>query len=882
MHVTLSLNGRELSGKPGDSILELARQAGETIPTLCHHPLLTGAGACRVCLVEEVKSGRMLASCITPISDGMEILTHSPKAVQARRGVLELILSDHPSACVICSKGNNCVLRSLAKEHDICDPDLEPIRRWRPMQEVNPFIVRDLSKCIMCGRCIRVCRDFEAAGAIEYMNRGYNTHPGTSTDAALEGSECNFCGSCIVVCPTDALARRDRQSMSSGNEFQQGICSYCSVGCRLEYEVADGRVIGARGMMGSPVNSLSLCVRGFFGQDALASEERLTEPLVKQSDGTHMKASWKEALTRIADRIQDVVARYGPTGIGVVVGTQCSNEDHYVATRFARSVLRTPHCDNMARWSSGTVVQGLVDSLQTIQSCGSFGTIREARTIVLIAARPDYTHPVVARDIRWAVRHNGAALVQMDPLTTGLSPFARIRLRDHMDVLPAILAELMRDMAGRNLIDEEFLRQNVVKAEEFLSRLKPAPGAPAARNDLRCVADLITGGERTVFILGPMLGKVAHGYIISRLAVDLSLLCGQPDNLLLLHEGSNEAGAWELEWTLNRLPGLLFPANADFLENIKRLWGDDTEFQRGMDAMGMIREAEKEQFKAVIFLGVDPLAVFPDSERTRKALLGTDLVVRSGMFPAIGGEVADFVLPTASITETDGTYVNSEGRVQRVSPLTGMPGNARPTARLLLDLAGLMGSPMGYVTAKDIFEEMRALSPRWNAITWEEAELPGGIAFRESEASPGSDDATGRRPKLVPYTPVDSFSVSHRAPVDEPWRVLTEEHVLHPGDGVVSARSRLLAGFGNSAVVRMNPADAERIGAHNGKPLQLISKAGEARARLEVDSEVPLSTVVIPSGGPTHILQRLVPWPEEFCPAYWDRIFVAVNVPEEE
>ncbi len=882
MRVTITLNGRELSGKPGESILELAEEVGETIPTLCRHPLLKTAGACRVCLVEEVKTGRMLASCVTPISDGMEILTHSPKAIQARRGVLELILSDHPSACVICSKGNACVLRSLAKEHGICDPDLEPIRRWRPMQEVNPFIVRDLTKCVMCGRCIRVCRDFEAVGAIEYMSRGYATHPGTASGSALEGSECNFCGSCIAVCPTDAVARRDRPAISSGNAFRSGVCFYCSVGCRLEYEVAGDEIIGTRGVIGSPVNSLSLCVRGSFGQDALASPDRLTEPLVKAKDGTYVKASWKEALTGIADRIQDIIARHGPNGIGVIVGSQCSNEDQYVATRFARSVLRTPNLDSMATWSSGTAVEGLADSLQTIRPQGTFETILSAQTIVLIAARPDYTHPVVARDIRRAVRDNGAALVQMDPLTTTLSPFSRIRLRDHLDSLPAVLADLMKDVAGRNLYNEEFLFQNVVNAEEFVSSLKPQLGYPQSRNDLRHAADLITGREKTAFILGSMVGKAALGYIITRLVVDLALLCGQPDNILYLHESCNEAGAWELGWTPNRLPGTLFSPDENSLENIKRLWGEDTVVQRGMDAMGMVREAEKGNLKALIFLGVDPLAVFPDSKRTRKALLGTDLVVRTGMFPALGGEVADFVLPSASMTETDGTYVNTEGRLQRVTRINGSPENARPNARFILDLAGLIGAPMGYVTAKDIFEEMRDLSPTWAAFTWDESGLPGGIPIPGRESSRERDDEPGRTRRLIPYTPVDFSFASQQAPEDAPWRIVPEEQVLHPGDGVISARSKRLAGFRSLATVRMNPADAERIDAENGKQLLLRSEAGEARAQLEVDPDVPLSTVVIPSGGPTYILQRLLPWPEEFCPPCWDRIFVSVKPVEDE
>ena len=310
--VTITLNGRQFAGPPGTTILELAKQVGVQIPTLCHHPLLRTAGACRVCLVEDVKTGRLVASCVTPIAAGMEIQTESPAAFKARRGVLELILSDHPSACVVCSKGNQCVLRSLAKDHGICDPELEPLRRWRPMEEVNPFIVRDLTKCVLCGRCIRVCQDFEAVGAVDHMDRGYASHPGTASRTPLEGSECNFCGSCVSLCPTDALAERDRAAITSGKERAHGICSYCGTGCHLEYELSDKIVVAARGVPGSPVNSLSLCVRGHYGQDALRSHERLREPLVRNEDGTYRQASWTEAIADAAGRLKQIIKHYGP------------------------------------------------------------------------------------------------------------------------------------------------------------------------------------------------------------------------------------------------------------------------------------------------------------------------------------------------------------------------------------------------------------------------------------------------------------------------------------------------------------------------------------------------------------------------------------------
>ncbi|MEJ2715555.1 MAG: molybdopterin-dependent oxidoreductase, partial [Deltaproteobacteria bacterium] len=597
--VTISLNGREVAGPPGTTILDLATQVGVEIPTLCHHPLLKNAGACRVCLVEDLRTGKLLASCVTPILEGMEIVTHSPAAVQARRGVLELILSDHPSACVVCSKGNECVLRSLAKDHGICDPELEPIRRWRPMEEVNPFIVRDLTKCVLCGRCIRVCKDYEVVGAVEYTDRGYTSHPGTADRTPLEGSECNFCGSCVAICPTDALAERDRATFSSGKALAPGICSYCGTGCHLEYEIVDGQVAGARGVIGSPVNSLSLCVRGHYGQDAITSPGRLTDPLVRDGDGTFRKSSWEDAVGEVAVRLNEIRDRHGPSSIGVIAGTQCSNEELYLAGRFCRSILRTPKVDATSSLSSGVVVEGLVSSLKEIGPGASIGLILEADTIVMIDARPDYTHPVIARNVRQAVRNNGASLIQLDPLTTSLDPFTHLHFKEEIGSQPGLLIQLIKELVAGNLHDEEFVLQHVMNAEDFLAGIKRQPNEQGSSEKVAWAAAFMGGGRKTVFLLGPLVARATQGYIITRLVADLAILCGQPHHIRFLFEGCNEMGTWELGCTSARPSGCLGTIDPSSRVTLQDAWGTDAVFDRGLDAMSMLQSAENGDLKGL-------------------------------------------------------------------------------------------------------------------------------------------------------------------------------------------------------------------------------------------------------------------------------------------
>ena len=370
------------------------------------------------------------------------------------------------------------------------------------------------------------------------------------------------------------------------------------------------------------------------------------------------------------------------------------------------------------------------------------------------------------------------------------------------------------------------------------------------RAEIKQVARLIGGGRKSLFLFGSRVARATQGYMLSRLLVDLALLCGQPDNVLFLFEGCNEVGAWELGSAPDRLPGSLVSMDRETLELLRTTWGrPDIALKRGLDAMGMIRAAEKGEIKALLLLGVDPLAAFPDTDRTQKALTVPDLVVRTGMFPATGEETAHILLPIAAMTETDGTYVSTEGRVQRVSKLADPPGNVWPTARFILDLAGLLGFPLGFVTARDIFEEITMTCPAWSELTWDSVGKMGGALLGISGSGHGYAKSDSVR-KWVPYPPPDSFAAPPPQPPDRPWKVYPEAQTAHPGDGVVSGRSCRLGRFGRTASVRMNPEDAHRIGAKTGTWVLLRSDVGEARAQVIEDLEVPSSGLVIPAAGP--------------------------------
>ncbi|MGD8887667.1 MAG: 2Fe-2S iron-sulfur cluster-binding protein, partial [Desulfobacterales bacterium] len=231
--IVLSIDGKKILCPSGTSILEAAEQNGFKIPKLCYHPDLKPFGACRLCLVEDEKTGRLMASCVTPAAQDMVLQTASPRIVKHRRNIVRLMIAEHPESCIVCSKGNRCQLRQIAADLGIGEPNLYPMPNYKPFEEANPFIIRDLSKCILCGKCIRADHELVVVGAIDYNLRGFDSRPATAHELGLEQSNCTFCGTCVSICPTGALSAKNSRYVGSPERESVSICGFCSVGCSL-------------------------------------------------------------------------------------------------------------------------------------------------------------------------------------------------------------------------------------------------------------------------------------------------------------------------------------------------------------------------------------------------------------------------------------------------------------------------------------------------------------------------------------------------------------------------------------------------------------------------------------------------------------------------
>jgi formate dehydrogenase alpha subunit len=283
--ITLTIDGKKISCPSGTTIIEAAEQHGIKIPRLCYHPDLKPLGACRLCLVEDEKRGRLMASCVAPVTQDMAIRTDNPRIIRHRRNIVRLMIAEHPESCIVCSKGNRCQLRQVAAQMGVGETNLYHMPNYKTLEQANPFIIRDLSKCILCGKCIRADHELVVVGAIDYNLRGFKSRPATAHDLGLEDSNCTFCGTCVSICPTGALSTKNNRYVGSPERESHSICGFCGVGCSLTMGATGDRITEINPSdMPETVNKATLCVRGHFAHDFLNSDDRLISPLVRNEE----------------------------------------------------------------------------------------------------------------------------------------------------------------------------------------------------------------------------------------------------------------------------------------------------------------------------------------------------------------------------------------------------------------------------------------------------------------------------------------------------------------------------------------------------------------------------------------------------------------------
>lgn len=342
----ITIDGKSIEVTDSTTILQAAKLLNIPIPTLCHHPKLTPFGGCRLCIVEVKGMPKPVTACTTTVSSGMEVTTNSPYLEELRKTVLELILSDHPNDCMVCEQAGNCRLQDLAYDYGIRENRYQGERRTYATRDGNPFVERDLEKCILCGRCVKVCDEVQGVEAIDFGYRGFRSKICTNFEQDLD---CEFCGQCVSVCPTGALTGKlwTRKGRKGGQIEIETTCPYCGTGCNITAHVKDNEILKITSRE-QTWNEGWLCVKGRFGYRFVQSPERLTRPLIKRN-GVFAEVSWDEALDHVARRLSEIKETHGADSLGGLSSARCTNEENYAFQKFIRAGIGTNNVDHCAR-----------------------------------------------------------------------------------------------------------------------------------------------------------------------------------------------------------------------------------------------------------------------------------------------------------------------------------------------------------------------------------------------------------------------------------------------------------------------------------------------------------------------------------------------------
>jgi predicted molibdopterin-dependent oxidoreductase YjgC len=348
--ITINVNGKAFQVDPGQTVLQACSSVGIEIPNMCWHPRTKVYGGCRLCIVEIEGMRGLPISCGTEVKDGMVVKTDTENIHKVRKIVTELMIASGDHNCMVCDMSGSCTLQKLAYQYRIENPRFEIKREDLPVDEDNPFIIRDYSKCVMCGRCYRVCNELVGQGAINLTLRGMNAHVATFGDTALLDSNCGMCGSCVQACPTGALSYKKAryEARESDTEVVETTCPYCGCGCQLELHVKDGKVVYVEASEDKAPNYGTTCVKGRFGFDFIYSPDRLTRPLIRKGRNFE-EASWDEALDLVASKLKEIKEKSGPDSIMVASSAKATNEENYALMKFTRAVLGTNNIDHCAR-----------------------------------------------------------------------------------------------------------------------------------------------------------------------------------------------------------------------------------------------------------------------------------------------------------------------------------------------------------------------------------------------------------------------------------------------------------------------------------------------------------------------------------------------------